>query len=118
MRVALKAAYEKLTQAANDGSVLLDPSCDIFEPIAKVQPLFAEWRRHFFEVDHVMSPDGTTPHLLFQLVRDELFNPKDTTNQRTRLKTIEYLEVQCRAALEKMDDQKLPRTAPQSQRRV
>ena len=107
MRIALRAVHTKFTEAANDGSVLLDPTCDIFGDIAKVQPLFAEWRHNFLETQHVMSPDGTEPHLLFKLARDELLDPKDATNQRSRLKTIEYLEVQCKAALAKMENENL-----------
>ena len=95
--------------AANDGSVLLDPTRDIFEPIAKVQPLFAEWRRYMFEEEHIYSPDGNERHLIFKLAREELLNPKDPTNAApcVREKTIEYLQVQCKGGLAKILDTKL-----------
>ena len=87
MRIALQAVHAVFTEAANDGRVLLDPTRDIFGDIAKVQPLFAEWRRYFIEKEHVMSPDGSTPHHLFKLSRDELFDPKDATNHRSSMAT-------------------------------
>ena len=40
-------------------------------------------------------------------MRDELFDPKDPTNQKSRVKTIEYLEVQVKGGLRKMTDPKL-----------
>ena len=108
MRVALRLAYDIFVEAANDGSVLLDPArVDIFKPIADTQPLFAEWRRYTFEEEHEFSANGKVPHLLFKLVRDELLDPHDPTNQKSRLKTIEYLEVQCAAFVKKIDDPKL-----------
>ena len=74
-----------------------------------MQPLFDEWRTDFLTKEHVMSPDGTEPHLIFKLALDEALNPQDPTNAapNVRLKTIEYLEVQCAAALQKMTDSKL-----------
>ena len=101
--------HDVFVLAANDGSVLLDTALDIFGPIAKTQPLFAEWRRYMFEEEHCMSPDGTQPHLIFKLARDELLTPGDPTNAASavREKTIEYIEVQCQAALRKMTDPKL-----------
>ena len=107
MNVALKLVHDKFVEASSDGSVLLDPALDLFKPIKDTQPLFAEWHDRMFDTDHVMSPDGTEPHLVFKLARDELLNPTDPTNARTRLKTIEYLEVQCKGGLEKMTDPKL-----------
>lgn len=107
MSVPLNLVHDKFVEAAADGSVLLDPALDLFKPLKDTQPLFAEFCEEMFEKDHVLSPDGTTKHLIFDLVRKELLDPKDPTNVRTRLKTIEYLEVQCKAALEKMTDPKL-----------
>ena len=40
-------------------------------------------------------------------MRDELLDPKDPTNQQSRVKTIEYLEVQVKGGLRKMLDPKL-----------
>ena len=103
----LDLVEQLFTKASTDGSLLLDATLDIFKPIADVQPKFAAHRTFMYEKDHVMSPDGSVPHLLYKLVRDELFNPTDPTNQATRLKTIEYLEVQCVAGLRKLHDKKL-----------
>ena len=98
-----------LTSIAADGHALLDPHLNPFADIEKKQPLFAEHRRFMFKEDHVMSPDGTKPHYLFQVACDELVTPTDPTNAAPAVleKTIEYIEVQCRAALKKMTDSKL-----------
>ena len=109
MRRALKLVHDVFELAANDGSVLLDPTLDIFGPIAKVQPQFAEWRRFIFEEDHILSPDGTTRHLLWKLARDELLAPADPTNADPRVttKTINKIQVQSKGGLAKMIDPKL-----------
>lgn len=85
----------------------LDPNLDLFKPIAEKQPLFAAWRHHTFETDTVVAPDGKTKHHLWKLVRSELIEPQDATNAATREKTVQYLEVQCAAALRKMHDPRL-----------
>ena len=97
MTRALDMLEQKFVEASVDGSVLLDASLNIFKEIADEQPLFAAYLKHMYEEDHVMSPDGNTPHLVYKLVRDELFNPVDPTNQATRAKTIE-----CVAGLRKL----------------
>lgn len=79
----------------------------MFKSIADKQPLFAQWRAYTFETEHILSPDGSTRHLIWQKVRAELLSPTDESNAATRLKTIEYLEVQCSAALRKMHDPRL-----------
>ena len=89
MNVAGDLVYELLVRVEADGSVLLDPTLDVFKPIADVQPLFAEWRRYMFEEESCHSADGSTRHLIFKLARDELLNPTDPTNVTSRLKTIE-----------------------------
>lgn len=94
-------------QAQHDGSLFLDQDLDLFKPIADKQPLFATWRQFTLEEESVLSPDGSCKHLLWKLARDELLNPTDPTNIRTRQKTVEYLEVQAAAALRKMHDPKL-----------
>lgn len=107
MGQALDAVEELFNRAQHDGSLLLDPNLDIFKPIAETQPLFAAWRRHMFEEETVVAPDGKTKHLVWALVREELLNPADATNRATREKTIEYLEIQCAAGLRKMHDPRL-----------
>ena len=107
MGAVLDIVEQFFLKAQSNGSLFLDPTLDLFEPIARKQWRFREWRKFTFEEDHRLSPDGTESHLLYQLVRDELLQPKDPTNTRTRLKTIEYLEVQCVAAIRKMHDKKL-----------
>lgn len=104
---ALDLVEQLFVRAQHDGSLFLDPSLDIFKPIADEQPLFAEWRRHTFEEETRLSPDGSTKHLIYKLTCDELLRPVDRTNAATQLKTIEYLEVQCKAGLRKMYDPKL-----------
>ena len=49
MRIPLGLVHDIFAKAADDGSVLLDPSLDIFKSIADAQPLFAEWRTYAFE---------------------------------------------------------------------
>jgi hypothetical protein len=143
MRIALGLVHDIFLKAADDGSVLLDPSLDIFKSIADAQPLFAEHLKYTFEQvslppqarlaptqpashsarcsrrslltrvaalasqDYVYSTDGSEKYLRYQLVRDELLNPKDASNEATRLKTIEYLQVQVKGGLRKMLDPKL-----------
>lgn len=93
-------------QAQHDGSLFLDPNLDLFKSIADRQPLFAEWRAHLQE-EQVMSPNGSRRHYLWREVKRELLQPNDATNVSTRMKTIEFLEVQCHAALRKLHDPKL-----------
>ena len=49
MRVALGLVHDIFVKATDDGSVLLDPSLDMFKSIADAQPLFAEHRKYTFE---------------------------------------------------------------------
>lgn len=107
MGEALDLVEQFFERAQHDGSLFFNPSLDIFAPIADKQPLFAAWLVDTYEKDHILAPDGKTKHLRFKLVRDELLEPSDASNKATRLKTIEYLEVQCRAALRKMHDPKV-----------
>lgn len=107
MGEALDLVEQLFERAQHDGSLFLDRSLDLFKPISDKQPLFAAWQQDTFERDHILAPDGRTRHLRFKLVRDELLDPIDPSNVATRLKTIEYLEVQCRAALKKMHDPNL-----------
>lgn len=107
MGEALDLVHDFFEKAQLNGSLFLDPDVDLFRPIADKQPLFAEWRAFTFNEDYVCSPDGSTKHLLYRKVRAELLQPTDETNIRSRAKTIEYLELQCRAALKKMHDPKL-----------
>lgn len=107
MGEALDLVEQLFLRAQHDGSILLDANLDLFRPIADKQPLFDQWRRHSFEEETVLAADGVTKHLVWKLVRDELLIPVDATNALTRAKTIEYLEVQCAAALRKMHEPKL-----------
>jgi len=107
MGMVLDIVEQFFEKAQHDGSLFLDPNLDLFKSIADKQPLFEEHRKFTYTEDFRRSPDGSTSHLIFKLVRDELLNPVDPTNLRTRDKTIEYLEVQCVAALRKMHDPKL-----------
>lgn len=90
-----------------DGSIFLDRNLDIFKTVADAQPLFRDYREFTYTQDTVLSPDGKTKHLQYKLSLDELLDPSDETNQATRQKTIEYLQLQCEAGLRKMHDPKL-----------
>lgn len=81
-------------RAQHDGSLFLDPGLDIFREIADEQPLFAQWRTDMYERETRISPDGSTRHLIYKLARDELLEPKDPSNIRTRVKTIECVQPQ------------------------
>lgn len=107
MGKALDLVEQFLMRAQHDGSLFLDPELDIFEAIADEQPMFAAWRHYTRNEDSILSPDGQTKHLVWRLALDELRSPTDATNASTREKCIEYLEVQCVAALRKMHDPKL-----------
>lgn len=90
----------------HDGNLFLDPQLDLFNAIADQKPLFAQWRRYTFECDTVSSPSGSAKHLVWKCALVALLNPHDATNMRTRMKTVEYLEVQSAAALRKLHDPK------------
>lgn len=107
MGEALDLVEQLFLRAQHDGSLFLDPNLDLFKPIADKQPAFAQWRTYTFEQEKILAPDGQTPHLIWKMVRDELLAPTDATNALTRTKTIEYLEVQCVAGLQKMHDPRL-----------
>lgn len=107
MGEALDLVEQFFMLAQHDGSRFFSSDLDIFKPIAEKQPLFAEWRRSTFEDDFILAPDRVTKHKVWKLAREELLSPKDASNVATRAKTIEYLEVQCVAALRKMHDPKL-----------
>ena len=98
------AIFEK---PQHDGRVLLDPSLDIFKPIADSQPLFRAYREFTRSHDAVLSPNGKTRHLHYKLALDEVLNPQDESNIKTREKTIEYLQVQSEAGIFKLHDSKL-----------
>lgn len=103
----LDLVEEVFEKASRDGSVLLDPELKIFDTVADEQPLFYEYLQFMFEHEAVMSPNGRIRHLHYKLALQELLDPQDETNRRSREKTIEYLQVQCSAGLEKMHDAKL-----------
>lgn len=104
---ALDIVEQFFERAQHDGSLFLDTTLDLFEPIAAEQPMFKAWRQFTFEADSIVSPDGSTKHLVWKLALEELRSPSDATNVATRAKCIEYLEVQCKAALRKMHDPRL-----------
>lgn len=107
MGKALDLVEQFLLRAQHDGGLFLDPATDILKQIADEQPQFAQWRRYTMSEDSILSPDGRTKHLVWALTLQELLTPTDATNAATRDKCIEYLEVQCVAALRKMYDPKL-----------
>lgn len=107
MGEAFDAVEQFLIRARHDGSLFLDPDLDIFKDIAEQQPAFAHWREYTFKEEFRLAPDGRTKHLLYQRALQELLHPSDATNAATREKTIEYLQVQCVAALRKLHDPKL-----------
>lgn len=94
-------------RAKDDGSVLLEQDLDVFKPIADSQPLFRAYRDFTDTHDAVLSPNGRVRYLHYKCALAEVLDPKDDTNRRTLSKTIEYIQVQAAAALEKMYDSKL-----------
>lgn len=103
----LDIIHDVFTRAKSDGAFLLDPLLEVFQSILAEQPMFREYLENTSTYEAVLSPDGRTRHLWYKLALQEALNPADPTNQATREKTIEYLQVQCGAALEKMEDPKL-----------
>lgn len=98
------AAFPKIR---DDGSALLDPDWQIFQEVCELQPIFQEYMDFTYNHDALLSPNGRVRHLHYKLALEELINPADDTNRATREKTIEYLQVQAAAALEKMYDERL-----------
>ena len=90
---------------AADGHVLLDPSLDIFGPIAEKQPLFAAWRASIAQ-ETVSAADGTTKHRRWKVLA-EAQRPQNVANQRATKMTVELAEVMAKAALLKLHDPKL-----------
>ena len=86
--------------------MLLDPNLDMFAEVAATQPAFAEYLNHVYNKESVLSPDGTTRYLAYSLALKEVLHPSDASNSSTTSLTIEYLQVQCRAALVKMHDER------------
>lgn len=107
MNGVLDLVHEAFVRGSQDGAVFLDPSLDIFQPIANVQPYFADFIEYTYNHDAILSPNGRTRHTHYKLARKELLEPEDPSNMLTHAKTVEYLQVQCSAALEKMQDAKL-----------
>lgn len=107
MSAALDLVEEVFQSAKDDASVLLAPDLNVFGPIADAQPLFKEYLEYTFSQHAILSPNGSTRHLLHALAKKELLDPEDATHKLTQQKTLEYLQVQCAAALEKMHDSKL-----------
>ena len=77
-----------LQKGQDDGSIFLDPNLDVFGPIVAKQPLFKAYLDRMFGSESLLSPDGSTKHLHWQLARAEALNPIDPTNVKTREKTI------------------------------
>lgn len=100
----IDVAFQKIR---DDGSALLDESWDVYSEVTQTQPLFREYLHFTYNYDVVLSPNGRIRHLHYKLALAELLDPADATNQRTRSKTIEYIEVQAAAALEKMYDKRI-----------
>jgi len=90
---------------AADGHALLDPSLDIFGPIAERQPLFAAWRASNAQ-ETVSAADGTTKHCRWKVLA-EAQRPQNAANQRATEMTVELAEVMAKAALLKLHDPKL-----------
>lgn len=107
MNGVLDLIDEVFQKIRDDGSVLLDAGLDIFKPVADAQPLFRAYLEFTYDHDKVLSPNGRVAHLHYKLALRELLDPEDETNRRTTAKTVEYLQIQAAAALEKLYDPKL-----------
>lgn len=97
----LEGLFER---AAQDGSVLIDPGLNFWKPVVDTQPAFRDYMQHVYTKETCRSPDGKTTHLQYQKALDELLDPSDETNKKTFDLTVEYLEVQCKAAIAKLHD--------------
>lgn len=107
MNWVLDIIDEAFQKVKEDGSALFDSTWDIFADVATEQPLFREYLEFTYNHDAVLSPNGRVRHLHYKLSLAEILDPTDETNRRTQAKTIEYVQVQAAAALEKMYDRKL-----------
>ena len=97
---------ELAERVARDGSVLLDAQLDIWKDFRLKEPKFQEYFDHLQEETRV-APDGKTKHKWYKLALEELLDPTDVTNARTRDLTIRYLQAQFSAGVRKLHD---PRT--------
>lgn len=111
MNGVLDLVHATFVKGKDDGTIFLNPQLDIFESIATEQPYFKEFmeytRIYIQPGCNPVSQYGRTRHMHYKLARMELLEPEDPTNRLSHAKTIEYLQVQCSAALEKMEDAKL-----------
>ena len=55
-----------MTVYAQDGSVLLAPTLDLFDDVAASQPAFREYLDHMYNKETALSPDGKTKHLVYK----------------------------------------------------
>ena len=111
MGPVLETVEALLEKGAHDGRVLLDPALYdpasprfLFKSLVDTQPAFKEYLEHTYQKDTVLSPNGEVKHPQYKLALDELLIPSDTTNQKVTGLTMEYLQVQCRAGLNKLHD--------------
>ena len=111
MGPVLDTVEQLFERGARDGSALLDPGlfdrkhpAYLFKSVADSQPAFCEYLDHVYTEDTVLSPDKSKKHLQYAKALEELLNPTDETNVKTRALTIEYLQVQCAAGIVKLHD--------------
>ena len=106
MANAFDLVEQAMVRIAADGNVLLDPTFDIFKPIADSQPLFAKWRRETAS-EKITAPDGKTTYAKWAHALAEARTPQNAANAATTAKTVELAEVMAKAALLKFHDPKL-----------
>ena len=106
MGPVLDTVEELFQRVERDGRVLLDPQLRVFKDVEATQPAFRDYLKHMYEEETIVSPDGQKEHLVYQKALKELLDPEDESNKRSLEKTVEYLQVQCRAGLIKLHDQR------------
>ena len=94
---ALDLAEQALVKISKDGRLLLDPTLDIFAPIAAEQPLFAAWRKSEME-STVKAPDGKTVHKKYVTALSEARAPTNQSNTDATDVAIEIAQARATAA--------------------
>eukprot|EP00966_Prymnesium_polylepis_P176107 4076282-Prymnesium_polylepis.1 len=96
-----------MAEIAADPSRALDPSLDIFGPVAAEVPEFKEWHVQLLATT-VKAPDGKTEHRVIEEAFRRLRAPSaDSGEAQARPRMLEIIKAQAERCLEKMHDKKI-----------
>ena len=104
---ALDLVDEEMERIAADPARALDPSIDIFAPIAAQQPEFKDWQKELLSLT-VTAADGKTKFLVVQEVLKLVRTPPPGSGEElARPFVLKVIKAQAERALEKLHDKRL-----------